>query len=55
MSWLDFFQYKYDLKHTFGRGINANIPENEEELFIQAYEAFKSKEILNACEFFSNL
>ena len=52
MSWLNFFQSKHDLKHTFGRGINANISADEEELFIQSAEAFERKEILNAYELF---
>ncbi|MEA3369858.1 MAG: hypothetical protein U9Q40_00795 [Campylobacterota bacterium] len=52
MNWLNFFQPKYDLKHTFGRGINANISEDEERLFTEAYEAFEKREILNAYELF---
>jgi len=52
MNWLNFFHTKHDLRHTFGRGINASIPENEEELFIESYEAFEKKEVLNGYEFF---
>ncbi len=52
MNWLNFFQTKHDLKHTFGRGINASIPENEEELFIESYEAFEKKNILDGYELF---
>ena len=52
MSWLDFFQTTQPLKHTFGRGINANIAKDEEELFIKASEAFENKEILQAYELF---
>ena len=52
MNWLNFFQPKHDLKHTFGRGINAHISENEEDLFIESYEAFENKEILDAYELF---
>lgn len=52
MNWLNFFQTKHDLKHTFGRGINANISEDEEKLFTEAYEAFEKGEILNAYELF---
>jgi len=52
MSWLDFFQTTQTLKHTFGRGINASISKNEEELFIQSSEAFERKDILNAYELF---
>ena len=52
MSWLDFFQTTQTLKHTFGRGINASISKNEEELFIKSSEAFEKKDILNAYELF---
>jgi len=52
MSWLNFFQSKHDLKHTFGRGINANISADEEELFIESAEAFENKDILNGYELF---
>ena len=52
MSWLDFFQTTQTLKHTFGRGINAKIAEDEEKLFIKSSEAFENKEILEAYELF---
>ncbi|MDD5401498.1 MAG: hypothetical protein PHQ93_09955 [Sulfurimonas sp.] len=52
MSWLNFFETKTELKHQFGRGINANIPKDEEDLFNKSYEAFEKKDILNAYEFF---
>jgi len=52
MSWLNFFQSKHDLKHTFGRGINASISADEEDLFIKSAEAFEKKEILEAYELF---
>ena len=52
MSWLDFFQTTQTLKHAFGRGINASISKNEEELFIKSSEAFEKKDILNAYELF---
>jgi len=52
MSWLNFFQTTQTLKHTFGRGINAQISPQEEELFIQSDEAFEKKEILKAYELF---
>lgn len=52
MSWLNFFQTKHYLKHTFGRGVNASIPENEEDLFDTSYEAFEQKDILNGYELF---
>ncbi len=52
MNWLNFFETKTQLKHQFGRGINANISPNEEELFNMSYEAFERKDILNAYEYF---
>ena len=52
MSWLDFFQTTQPLKHTFGRGINAKIAKNEEELFLKSSEAFENREILQAYELF---
>ena len=52
MSWLNFFQTTQEQKHTFGRGINASIAKDEEELFIHSYEAFESGDILNAYELF---
>ena len=56
MSWLDFLQTKKtQLRHPFGRGINANIPDNEEELYNSSYEAFEKKDILNAYEYFLKL
>lgn len=54
MSWLNFFETKDELKHTFGRGINANVSKDEENLFNKSYEAFESKEILLAYEYFLN-
>lgn len=52
MSWFDFFNTNIVHKHSFGRGINANISPNEEELFEKSYEAFERKDILNAYEYF---
>jgi len=52
MSWLNFFDTKSELKHQFGRGINANLSENEEDLFNKSNEAFEDKQILNAYEYF---
>jgi len=54
MSWFNFFHPKPHCTKSFGRGINADIVKNEEELFNKAYEAFEKKEILNAYEFFFN-
>jgi len=52
MNWLHFFKQKDELKHTFGRGINANVSKDEEKLFNKSYEAFEAKEILLAYEQF---
>jgi len=53
MNWLNFFYNKTThLKHSFGRGINANISPNEEELFNKSYEAFEKQDILKAYEYF---
>ncbi len=53
MNWLNFFHNKTTpLKHPFGRGINAKLSEDEEELFNKSYEAFEHKEILKAYEYF---
>lgn len=53
MNWLNFFDNKTTpLKHPFGRGINATLSEEEEELFNKSYEAFEAKNILKAYEYF---
>ena len=52
MSWLNFFETKTEVKHSFGRGINANLSEDEEELFNKSYEAFEKKDIINAYFYF---
>jgi hypothetical protein len=52
MSWFDFFTSNTGYRHQFGRGINANIAPNEEELFEKSYEAFEEKRILDAYEYF---
>lgn len=52
MSWLNFFDTKIELKHQFGRGINATISEEEEDLFNKSYEAFMNKDTINAYEYF---
>ncbi|QOP44055.1 hypothetical protein FJR45_08905 [Sulfurimonas sediminis] len=54
MSWFHFFRPKSYCSKSFGRGIHADVAENEEELFNKAYEAFEKKEILNAYTFFFN-
>jgi len=52
MSWLNFFETKTEPKYQFGRGINANLSKDEENLFNKSNEAFEKKDILNAYEFF---
>ena len=52
MNWLNFFTQTTQRKHQFGRGINAKISPNEEELFNNSYEAFENKNILDAYEYF---
>ncbi len=52
MGWLDFFETKTELKHAFGRGTNANLAEDEEELFNKSYEAFESKDTIAAYDYF---
>jgi len=52
MGWLNLFQTKTEIKHSFGRGINASLCKDEENLFNKSYEAFEKKEILNAYEYF---
>jgi len=52
MDWLNFFEPKIERKHSFGRGINANLSKDEEDLFNRSNEAFEAKEILSAYEFF---
>jgi len=54
MNWLNFFRPTSHCLKSFGRGINADIANNEEELFNTAYEAFEKKEILDAYTFFFN-
>ncbi len=53
MNWLNFFYNKTtQQQHPFGRGINASISPNEEELFNKSYEAFEKQDILEAYEYF---
>lgn len=54
MNWLHFFRPKPHCLKSFGRGVNADIAKDEEELFSKSYEAFEKKEIVNAYEFFFN-
>ncbi|MEA2099466.1 MAG: hypothetical protein U9P72_04975 [Campylobacterota bacterium] len=53
MNWLNFFDTKTThRKHPFGRGTNASLSPNEEELFNKSYEAFEKKDIVNAYDYF---
>lgn len=52
MSWLDFFQTTSDSNISFGRGTNAAINPQEEELFNLSYEAFENNNMINAYEYF---
>ena len=54
MSWINFFENRVELHHSFGRGTNANISPDEEELFNKSYEAFENNEALDAYEYFLN-
>lgn len=54
MSWLHFFQQKHPCLKSFGRGINADLAKDEEELFNKAYEAFEKKKIVEAYTLFFN-
>ena len=54
MNWLNFLQTKRECHIKFGRGTNAQIAKDEEELFNKSYESFEKKEILNAYEYFLN-
>ncbi len=54
MNWINFFESKKQPNHSFGRGINAEISEKEEELFNQSYNEFENKNIINAYEYFFN-
>ncbi len=55
MNWLNFFyNTPTQLRHSFGRGINATISKDEEALFNKSYEAFENQDILKAYEYFFN-
>ena len=54
MSWINYFSNRVEKHHPFGRGTNADISPNEEELFNKSYEAFENKNILDAYEYFLN-
>jgi len=52
MSWLNFFQTTSTCDVSFGRGINASINPDEEELFNKSYQAFEQKNTLDAYAYF---
>ena len=52
MSWLNFFQTTSTCDVNFGRGINASINPDEEELFNKSYQAFEQKNTLDAYAYF---
>lgn len=52
MNWINFFEHKTKLYHSFGRGINADISKKEEELFNLSYKAFEDLKIVDAYEYF---
>ncbi|MDD3835774.1 MAG: hypothetical protein PHS42_09945 [Sulfurimonas sp.] len=53
MNWFNLFTYKStELRHPFGRSINATLSPNEAELFNLSYESFEKHETLDAYEFF---
>lgn len=53
MSWLNFFNTKKtQIHHPFGRGINASIAPDEEELFNKSYESFEKQNIIDAYDYF---
>jgi hypothetical protein len=54
MSWINFFENKIELHHSFGRGTNADISPEEETLFNKSYIAFEEKKVLDAYEYFLN-
>ena len=52
MAWINFFESDNEKRCSFGRGINADISPDEEELFNDSYLAFENKKMLDAYEFF---
>lgn len=52
MSWLDFLQTKKECPIHFGRGIHAEVAEDEEELFHQSLTSFEKREMLDAYEYY---
>lgn len=52
MRWFHFFKKKKHFTHPFGRGINASISKNEEDLFTKSYELFMEQKTLQAYTYF---
>jgi len=52
MSWLNFFQTTSQCSISFGRGINASLNPEEEELFNKSYQAFDEKRVIDGYEYF---
>ncbi|MEA1955608.1 MAG: hypothetical protein U9N02_03840, partial [Campylobacterota bacterium] len=53
MNWLNLFENNtIELKHQFGRDINATISKDEEVLFDKSAKAFEEKNIIDAYEYF---
>jgi len=52
MNWMSFFESKESINYSFGKGINAQIADDEEELFNLSSKEFENKNILKAYEYF---
>jgi len=52
MSWFDFLQTKRECPIHFGRGIHAEVAEDEEQLFHSSLKAFENQEMLDAYEYY---
>lgn len=52
MNWFHIFKKKIQYIHPFGRGINASIPKDEEDLFTKSYEAFMEQKTFQGYEYF---
>jgi len=52
MSWLNFLRKNPKPYHYFGRGIDASLSKEEEELFNKSSNAFEQHNILDAYEYF---
>ena len=52
MNWLHFFKTQKKPQYPFGRGINASLSKDEENLFNKSAEAFEKHDILGGYDFF---